>query len=91
MIFMDLARVDDQGVLQFYAPWNAVEFVADPKKLEPDQRALEQVKYEPAKIGLGTTKRPAKIVLMRLTGRYDRLERNTIFEMPARSRSVASR
>jgi hypothetical protein len=87
-----LARVDDRGVLQFVdGAWKVIEFVQTSKDIADDINFLKSQKYDPIqlkKLGYGSAKRPAKAMLVRLTGRLDM--DTTEIVVPAKPRLMAS-
>jgi hypothetical protein len=92
MVEYSLARVDDQGVLQFVdGSSKVIEFVKSFKGIADDLEFLQANKYNSArleKLGYGSAKRPAKAMLVRLTGRLD--TNMTEIVVPAKSRLMAS-
>jgi hypothetical protein len=87
-----LARVNDQGVLQFVdGSAKVIEFVKSFKGISDDLAFLQANKFNPArleKLGYGSAKRPAKAMLVRLTGRLDM--NTTEIVVPERTRLMAS-
>ena len=70
-----LARVNDSGVLQFVdGSAKVIEFVKSFKGITDDLEFLKANKFDAdrlGKLGYGSAKRPAKALLVRLTGRLD--------------------
>ena len=70
-----LARVNDSGVLQFVdGSAKVIEFVKSFKGISDDLEFLKANKFDAdrlGKLGYGSAKRPAKAMLVRLTGRLD--------------------
>ncbi len=91
-IEFSLARVNDQGVLQFVdGSAKVIEFVKSFKGISDDLEFLKVNKHDPArleKLGYGSAKHPAKAMLVRLTGRLD--TNMTEIVVPAKSRLMAS-
>jgi hypothetical protein len=92
MVEYSLARVNDQGVLQFVdGSAKVIEFVKSFKGIADDLGLLQANKYDPArlgKLGYGSAKRPAKVMLVRLTGRLD--ANTTEIVVPEKTRLMAS-
>ena len=74
---IDAARVADDGVLYFDTPYKVLEFVKTPLDLVRDRANI-------GKPGYGSSSRPAKALLIRITP-----DLKTSFVMPARVRSGA--
>ena len=74
---VDAARVADDGVLYFDAPHEVLEFVRTPLELVRDRANIN-------KRGYGSSSRPAKALLIRITH-----DLKTSFVLPARVRSGA--
>ncbi len=73
-MYLSLAKVSASGMLEFYAPWNALEFVKDFSGLSPDFKFLEEIGRDTSKLyasKLGSSSNPAKALLVRMTGRLD--------------------
>jgi hypothetical protein len=91
-IEFSLARVNDQGVLQFVdGSAKVIEFVKSFKGISDDLEFLQTNKYDPARLerlGYGSAKRPAKVMLVRLTGRLD--TNTTEIVVPAKLRLMGS-
>jgi hypothetical protein len=88
------ARVNASGVLEFYAPWNVLEFVRGYARLSADFEQLEkfgQNKNEIIQSKLGSSSRPAKALLVRMTGRLDDDAVNTELAFPLNPRSNATK
>jgi hypothetical protein len=87
-----LARVNDRGVLQFVdGSAKVIEFVKSFKGISDDIELLKINKYDSGrleKLGYGSAKRPAKAILVRLTGRLD--TNTTEIVVPAKTRLMAS-
>ena len=87
-----LARVDDQGVLQFVdGSAKVIEFVNSFQGISDDLEFLRANKFDTARLdrlGYGSVKHPAKAMLVRLTGRLD--TNTTEIVVPAKSRLMAS-
>jgi hypothetical protein len=87
-----LARVNNSGVLQFLdGSAQVIEFVKSFKDITNDLEFLKANKFAAdrlEKLGYGSAKRPAKAMLVRLTGRLD--TNTTEIVVPARSRLMAS-
>jgi hypothetical protein len=87
-----LARVNNSGVLQFLdGSAQVIEFVKSFKGITDDLEFLKANKFAADrldKLGYGSAKRPAKVMLVRLTGRLD--TNTTEIVMPAKSRLMAS-
>jgi hypothetical protein len=83
-----LARVDDRGVLQFVdGSAKVIEFVKSFKGIAEDLEFLKANKFAADrlnKLGYGLVKRPAKAMLVRLTGRLD--TNTTEIVVPAKTR-----
>jgi hypothetical protein len=92
VVFYSLARVNDQGVLQFVdGSAKVIEFVNSFQGIADDLEFVKANKYDPArleKLGYGSAKRPAKAMLVRLTGRLD--TNTTEIVVPAKPRLMAS-
>ena len=73
----DAARVADDSVLYFDAPHKVLEFVRTPLELVKDRANIN-------KRGYGSSSRPAKALLIRITH-----DLKTSFVLPARVRSGA--
>ena len=76
-LFLDAARVADDGVLYFDAPHKVLEFIRTPLELVRDRANIN-------KRGYGSSSRPAKALLIRITP-----DLKTSFVLPARVRSGA--
>jgi hypothetical protein len=87
-----LARVDDRGVLQFVdGSAQVIEFVKSFKSISDDLELLKTNKFDSGrldKLGYGSAKRPAKAMLVRLTGRLDM--NTTEVVVPPKPRLMAS-
>jgi hypothetical protein len=87
-----LARVNDQGVLQFVdGSSKVIEFVKSFKGITNDLEFLKANRFAADrlnKLGYGSAKRPAKAMLVRLTGRLDM--DTTEIVVPAKPRLMAS-
>jgi hypothetical protein len=83
-----MARVDDHGVLQFAGGLSSViQFVKSMNDIGADLKLIETNLYDETRLsnlGYGTTKNPAKVMLVRLTGRLD--TNTTEIVVPAKSR-----
>ena len=83
-----LARVNDSGVLQFVdGSAKVIEFVKSFKGITDDLEFLKANKFAADRLnalGYGSAKRPAKAMLVRLTGRLD--ANTTEIVMPAKPR-----
>jgi hypothetical protein len=75
---IDVARVADDGVLYFDAPYKVLEFVKTPLEVVQDRVKIAQYGY-------GRAGRPAKAILMRISADF-----KTSFETPKNSRSTSS-
>jgi hypothetical protein len=88
----ELARINDKGVLQFVnGSSRFIEFVKSFKGITDDLEFLKANKFDAArleKLGYGSAKRPAKAMLVRLTGRLD--TNTTEIVVPAKPRLMAS-
>ena len=78
-LHVDATRVADDGVLYFDAPHKVLEFVKTPLELVRDRTNID-------KRGYGSSSRPAKALLVRITP-----DLKTSFVLPARVRSAALR
>jgi hypothetical protein len=76
-LHIDVARVADDGVLYFDAPYKVLEFVRTPLEVVKDRVNIN-------KKGYGSSSRPAKALLIRISS-----DLKTTFELPARVRSGA--
>jgi hypothetical protein len=88
------ARVNASGILEFYAPWNALEFVRDFTGLSADFKQLEKIGGNTTALALsklGSSSHPAKALLVRMTGRLDDGAPNTELAFPVNPRSNATR
>ncbi len=74
---IDAARVADDGVLYFAAPYRVLEFVKTSLAVVRDRANVK-------KRGYGSSSRPAKALLIRISP-----DLKTSFELPARTRSAA--
>jgi hypothetical protein len=87
-----LARVNGQGVLQFVdGSSEVIEFVKSFKGITNDLEFLKANRFAADRLnalGYGSAKRPAKAMLVRLTGRLD--TNTTEIVVPAKSRLMAS-
>jgi hypothetical protein len=88
------ARVNASGMLEFYAPWNALEFVRGYAELSADFKLLEKIGRNTKALAvnkLGSSSQPAKALLIRMTGRLDDGAANTELAFPMNSRSNATK
>jgi hypothetical protein len=74
---IDAARVADDGVLYFAAPYKTLEFVKTPLELVRDRLSIN-------KRGYGSSRRPAKALLVKITP-----DLKTSFVLPIKLRSAA--
>ena len=79
-VHLDIARVGENGILYFNAPYKVLEFVGTVKKL-----GAEKMDFS-GKTPNGTSRHPAKALLIRIKPNLE-----TQFEIPARTRSAAIR
>jgi hypothetical protein len=77
MQHIDIARVGADGMLYFKAPHNVIEFTQSRKAVFADRLNI-------SKNGYGSSKRPAKALLMRMNS-----DLSVTLELPARIRSAA--
>jgi hypothetical protein len=76
MQHIDIARVDANGILYFRAPHNVIEFTQSREAVYADRLNI-------SKKGYGSSKRPAKALLMRMNP-----DLSVTLELPAKTRSA---
>ena len=88
------AKVNASGILEVYAPWNALEFIHKFTELTPDYKLLEEVGRNTSKLAqskLGSSSHPAKALLVQMTGRLDDDAPNIELAFPMNARSNATK